>query len=537
MGIMGQTLLLIELLVTTCLMVAVAAIGSARSKRPWLRWVITVVGLLVPLGCWATITYLAAWLHMLLRVDLVARPWFLGGAAYTGAFIIVAGIILRRGLQNRRAALWPAWKLSIVFAAACMLSLMTFWNLDLNAKNQLGRLRARAGSIIAATFPPKIPDSQNAARVYEQAFESLGMMTNIKPADWAILMDNWLDSQEGEQSTTRPSDAKIREILKTNARGLNQLRRAAGMKQCNFVGYWDWTDLVSALAPQMSNMRSAAELLAADARIRAIDGDFAGAVADLNASFGMSEHLTQEPTVLSALVAIAIESRVVETMEIVLAGGNATASELLSLRIDPLFSHGRMVRSALRGEEAMVLSMFASMGDSGYQGTPNPSLLPLRRVFLIEDEIRGYNAAVREWQRLAVMPFHLGRDQWKSFHKRMLEQQGGFVTMMLPAISAYVDRAAESDARRRLASLAVAMTIYRIKTGGLPESLDTLAPEFIETIPTDPFNGEPMRMVRSSNGGAVLYSVGPDLKDDGGQPLDKKKGRTGDVIFRLAPKK
>ena len=33
-------------------------------------------------------------------------------------------------------------------------------------------------------------------------------------------------------------------------------------------------------------------------------------------------------------------------------------------------------------------------------------------------------------------------------------------------------------------------------------------------------------------GGAILYSAGLDLKDDGGRPLGGKK-RTGDVIFRL----
>jgi hypothetical protein len=280
--------------------------------------------------------------------------------------------------------------------------------------------------------------------------------------------------------------------------------------------------------------------------MRAIDGDLAGAIADLNALFAMSEHITQEPTVLSALVAMAIESRGVETMEIVLSGSNVTAPQLLSLKIDPLLSHGRIVRSALRGEEAMGLSILASLGDAEQLDHSIPRrnlsefefMMPLYRVFLMADEIQVYNAAVREWQRLAAMPYHRARDQWKSLPRRMGEGPRGFLTTrMLPAVSVYPDRAAEGDARRRLARLALAMAIYRIKIGTLPESLDELDPELIEMIPTDPFNGEPLRMALNKNGGAILYSVGPDLQDDGGRALDSKKNRTGDVIFRLAPKK
>jgi hypothetical protein len=538
---MGQILLWIELLITSCLMVAVAVADGARGKQTWLRWVVIASGVFFPLGCWAAVTFMAFWMHLVYQIGPVARPWFL--ATLTVVFIIVATKILRRGMRDRGAARWPAWKLNLVFAAAFVLSLMTFWNLDLNARSRLGLLRARAGSIVVATFPSRIPDGQNAARVYEQAFESLEMMTNSNIIEWAKPVCNWLDPPQGGGPATRPSDTQIREILKKYSLGLKQLRQAAGMQQCNFVGYWDSTDMVSVLLEHVSSMRTAGELLAADARMRAIDGDLAGAIADLNALFAMSEHVTREPMVVSALVAMSIESRGVKTMEIVLAGSNATAPELSSLKIDPLFSHGRMVRSALRGEEAMGLSILALLGDSEqlYRSIPPrylPELLvPLYRVFLMTDEIAVYNEAAREWQRLAAMPYHQARDQWKSFPKRMEEGPRGFLTTpMLPAVSVYPDRAAEGDARRSLARLAVAVTIYRIKTGNLPESLDKLTPEFIETIPTDPFDGKPLRMVREKNGGAILYSIGPDIKDNGGETLNKEK-RTGDIIFRLAPKK
>jgi len=536
---MGQALLWIELLAASCLLVAVATVAAVRSKHPFLRPFILAIEIIGPLICWVGITYIA-WPHSPERIGPVARSSFLG--LLTVIFIVLAATILWRGLVNRRAAGWSAWKLNVVFGAACVLSLMTFWNLDLNARNRLGRLRARAGSIIVATFPSRVPDGLNAARVYERAFESLGMMTDRKTIDWAIPVCKWLDSDQGKQpAAAGPLDAKVREILKANSLSLNQLRRAATMTQCRFVDYWDSTDLVGTLMPHLSNMRTATELLAADARMRAIDGDLAGAIADINALFAMSEHITREPTMLTALAAIAIEARGVDTMEIVLARCSATASEPLSLKIDPLFSHGRMVRSALRGEEALGLSILASWGDSEYHKIPAryvpEVMIPLRRVFLMEDDIRGYNTAVREWQRLAAMPYHLARDQWKSLPTRLMKQRMGILTASaLPAVSAYPSKAAEGDARHRLALLAAAMTACRIKTGTLPENFDKLTPDYIETIPTDPFDGKPLRMIRTNEGGAILYSVGPDLKDDGGAVMDDKK-RTGDMVFRLAANK
>ena len=56
----------------------------------------------------------------------------------------------------------------------------------------------------------------------------------------------------------------------------------------------------------------------------------------------------------------------------------------------------------------------------------------------------------------------------------------------------------------------------RIADGSLAESLDVLAPTWIAQIPTDPFDGRPLRYQRSSSG-YVVYSVGPDQQDYGGQ--------------------
>jgi hypothetical protein len=44
-----------------------------------------------------------------------------------------------------------------------------------------------------------------------------------------------------------------------------------------------------------------------------------------------------------------------------------------------------------------------------------------------------------------------------------------------------------------------------------------------------PFDGQPLRY-RKQDAGYVLYSIGPDLKDDGGKPMN---GKGGDIVFTV----
>jgi hypothetical protein len=57
---------------------------------------------------------------------------------------------------------------------------------------------------------------------------------------------------------------------------------------------------------------------------------------------------------------------------------------------------------------------------------------------------------------------------------------------------------------------------YRLAKGKLPETLDVLAPGFIEKIPTDVMDGKPLRYRLNGDGSYILYSIGWNETDDGG---------------------
>jgi hypothetical protein len=63
----------------------------------------------------------------------------------------------------------------------------------------------------------------------------------------------------------------------------------------------------------------------------------------------------------------------------------------------------------------------------------------------------------------------------------------------------------------------LAIRSWRADRGGtreLPESLADLVPRFIEAVPVDPFDGKPVRYSRARG---IIWSVGNDREDAGGE--------------------
>ena len=78
----------------------------------------------------------------------------------------------------------------------------------------------------------------------------------------------------------------------------------------------------------------------------------------------------------------------------------------------------------------------------------------------------------------------------------------------------------------RLLLLQLALRAYRLEQGQYPPTLNALVPNYLKTVPADPFGaGEAMRYKRSGQT-YVLWSIGPDGKDDGGTPIPPKRKAT-----------
>jgi hypothetical protein len=79
-----------------------------------------------------------------------------------------------------------------------------------------------------------------------------------------------------------------------------------------------------------------------------------------------------------------------------------------------------------------------------------------------------------------------------------------------------INKAMRVETERSLTICAVALKRYSLRHGAPPASLDTLVPEFLPAVPIDYMDGKPIRFQLDAPGGFVLYSVGEDGRDDGG---------------------
>jgi hypothetical protein len=81
----------------------------------------------------------------------------------------------------------------------------------------------------------------------------------------------------------------------------------------------------------------------------------------------------------------------------------------------------------------------------------------------------------------------------------------------------FLGRAAQAEAQRRLIITALSLERHRAKHGSFPNGLASLAPEFLKTVPVDFMDGQPLRYRLTADGHFLLYSVGLDCVDNGGQ--------------------
>jgi hypothetical protein len=74
------------------------------------------------------------------------------------------------------------------------------------------------------------------------------------------------------------------------------------------------------------------------------------------------------------------------------------------------------------------------------------------------------------------------------------------------------------EIQRSLMVAAIALRRYQLRHGSYPAKLGGLVPEFASEVPRDPIDGRPLRYRLKSDGSFLLYSVGVDGVDDGGDP-------------------
>lgn len=295
--------------------------------------------------------------------------------------------------------------------------------------------------------------------------------------------------------------------------------------------------------PHLGKIKSAVTLLSLEALSHASASEPERAAAAFQAALHAGESIRNEPCLISCLVRIACSAVAAKRLEQSL---NLVAFKEADLRaLQERF--GEMGRDqgavrALAGERVEGLSVFLDRqiqrtvvqpppGQGGGTGPVPPGWAG--RVFLSVYKASGLMAKDRTTY-LDVMATTVALAEMKAPDRIRAAPTVSliptnrfllFSRMLLPALQRALDRVNEHAARMCVAETALAVERFRIThDGALPATLAELAPVFMASTPTDPFDGQALRF-KPLPGGFVVYSVGPDLKDDSGSepgPGDRK---------------
>ena len=171
---------------------------------------------------------------------------------------------------------------------------------------------------------------------------------------------NALDGLHATKANVRLEDSiasVLRSELKTHAEAVAIARTVADYRRGRrelVIG----PTVIDTLLPETQAVRSVARLLDADAAVRAYEGDLDGALDSCRAIIGAARSIGDEPTLISTLVHIAIDSTAMSAARRVLAQGEPSDAALERIQALILDEEAQpLLLNGMKGERAMLVEL------------------------------------------------------------------------------------------------------------------------------------------------------------------------------------
>ena len=304
-----------------------------------------------------------------------------------------------------------------------------------------------------------------------------------------------------------------------------------------------------AVFPELAKFRGFARLLSTEGQVREASGDFGGAAQSRLDAMQLGIRIPRGGNLIAGLVGIACESigrRPLWALADKLTGPQARAA---ALRLEEINARRVPMADTLQEEKwstevglikefqkkntyqfcrEMVADLSGSSGDSKewYEdfGKTAPILIPLMKTSKTQI-VRDHGAYMDSVIARARLPY---------------TQASAFVLPPMPddPINAVIfpvfdgARMKDTDTKMQdsLLTAVLALRAYQAEHGAFPGDLNSLVSDgYLKSVPIDPFSrtgDAPLPYRRLENGTYLLYSIGPDGKDNNGVPIQPEVGNT-----------
>ncbi|MEM6853472.1 MAG: hypothetical protein AAF593_03600 [Planctomycetota bacterium] len=345
--------------------------------------------------------------------------------------------------------------------------------------------------------------------------------------------------------------------------------------------------MIEVMLPQLGTHRAVGRSLSMRARRSVGEGDLDAAIADWTAMKRLAVLQKREPVLISNLVGISIQALSNDVFNLIVSQPALTAAHIEQMQqvlahlppgvdmADVIFRAERvssldLLTKASRGQ-VQILDIIRMMQSVSEQSEPSIFFINEREAdpltalisspnFDLDSALRRINTAWDQWFGEIPDDFADFIDQLENTEseieqiatkagqnmtslimmgqagipegadrKQIAEQTANlFLGILTPSLSAAITTERQSQTLAALEPVALALASYRLDHGNYPPLLQSLVPDYLDLLPTDPLGNKSLRYRRQADG-YRLYSVGTNFTDDGGI----HDFREGDIVLTV----
>ena len=465
----------------------------------------------------------------------------------------------------------------IVLGLAILVPVIHHYQLRWAVEKYIAELKAKVEPMeLAQVLPPPVPAAQNSTDIFRTAAALINADESLSYSNYVYGMEmvaagkamiRWQQPDvRGRDGTNSWEDVEA--AVSQNAKSLSLLHQIIDRPDFDFQIKYERgvADLVFTNM-YLGESKRAAQRLETGALCDLHRGNTASALKHLRAMLALTKALRDEQLVISELVRIAIAQMAVPVTWELLQSTNLTGEQLAELQQDWMsldFIHGdenamamervtgRITTAKWRGSNSPLQGYIETLAGLGLSNQEEETALDKLEVkakifwwrhwWSYPDELRELksydvflNAArftetnysfqtaiANQRNELVAMKLNMTNEESDIFLNPVKADFHSLLSRDVMSMSAVFDKVMKVEAAKQVAITAIALKRYQLKHGNYPPDLITIVPEILSTVPLDPVDGQPLRYRPIADGTFLLYSVGENGKDDGGNPALEK---------------
>jgi len=391
----------------------------------------------------------------------------------------------------------------------------------------------RRPMVPADVIPPKVADSQNAALLYECAASFLkaqpspnGNLLMYLGAHSDKFIKETLDSDKLTEFEQLMAQEKVLQALSMVEQGTQR-------DSCRYDLNYD--DGLGIRLPHLHGLRNLIFIGCAKAQIEAKTGNPDKTWDTIAIQLKFTDALWTEPILISQFVrigSIRLSCKTITKLCEIAPPNEQQYTKIKSLLKD--LDDIRPLVTAIDGDRLLVgervfnISKYRLIHEHDFFSKEWPYNILIRIHTFFKPTFLADHAAYLRYMHKAAQFFErpYPREQTDSLEKEIEKKPYTLSNELIPPTARVKVVYREMIADLRITQAGLALLQYKQKHGTLPDTLETLKLQNIN----DPFSDGQL-IYKSGGQNFILYSIGPDQKDNNGSPRQKKQERDWDIVW------